>query len=107
MPEGDRGWISCDHLPNRMFIRIQIKKQRNNGHVKKDHATFSLLAEPSAFNVPKDKALKKFIIQNIVMATVIRDISKASVCVSYVLPKLYGKLHDSVSFAIHTKGVRN
>lgn len=107
MPERDRGWVSCEHLLNRMFILIQIKKQRNNGHVKKDHGHIQPTRWTICIQCAQGQSLEEVYHQNIVMATVIRDISKASVCVSYVLPKLYGKLHDSVSYAIHAKVVRN
>merc|ERR1711924_84940 len=76
------------------------RNKKNRGHVKR------VVCMLSGKHVPKDKAVKRFVVRNIVEASAMRDIRDASLYDNYVLPKVYYKQYYSIEAAIHHRVVR-
>mmetsp|Transcript_7767 Transcript_7767/g.11648 ORF Transcript_7767/g.11648 Transcript_7767/m.11648 type:complete len:141 (+) Transcript_7767:188-610(+) len=105
-------YISNKKLTHNLFpiteeVEIMTVKRRNHGRNKKGRGHVKRVRCVSTGKaIPKDKAIKRFIVRNIVDASSLRDIKEASALTDYQLPKLYLKMYYCVEAAVHQRIVR-
>ena len=80
--------------------RCHGRNKKGRGHVKRVRCVSTGKA------IPKDKAIKRFVVRNIVDASSLRDIRESSVYENYNMPKLYIKMYYCVEAAVHQRIVR-
>ncbi len=82
-------------------------KRRNHGRNKHGRGHVNRVrCVSTAKAIPKDKAIKRFKIKNMVDASAQRDIRDASAYESYTLPKLYIKEYYCIEAGVHQRIVR-
>ena len=81
-------------------------KRAATGVTRRAVATSTACAACRPARPSPDKAIKRFIVRNIVEASALRDIKDASCIEGYQLPKIYIKQYYCVEAAIHQRVVR-
>ena len=96
---------TCSHLISLAIIFIETWNHCSLFQPLLEFLVFNRCASTSKA-IPKDKAIKRFSVRNIVDASALRDIRDASAYDNYALPKLYIKQYYSVEAAVHQRIVR-
>merc|ERR1719385_261503 len=83
------------------------KKRKSGGKNRHNRGVVRFVrCDVSGRVVPKDKAIKRFIVRNMVDASGQKDLKDASYYEKYIVPKMYYKGTYCVSAAIHQRIVR-
>merc|ERR1711862_568818 len=91
---------------NIFFIKMPFKR-RNGGRNKMNRGKTRPVCCSNCYRlVPKDKAIKRYTVRDMVDASSRRDIKESLCYENYVIPKLYIKFEYCVSCAIHARIVR-
>jgi small subunit ribosomal protein S26e len=77
------------------------KNRKNRGHVK------PIRCANCGRCCPKDKAVKRFRVQNVIEKAAEQDLKDASVYNNFIIPKLYMKIEYCIACAIHSHTVRS
>merc|ERR1711976_39537 len=85
------------------------KKRRNNGKNRKGRGSCRYVrCEVSGRIIPKDKAVKRFMVRNMIDVSSLRDIIDKSIYEQQeiTIPRVYHKAYYSISAAVHNRIVR-
>ena len=84
-----------------------VVKRRNHGRSKHGKGKAkNVVCALTGKLVSKDKAVKRFVVRNMVESSAMRDIRDASAFETYQLPKVYYKMYYSIDAAVHRRLVR-
>ncbi len=80
------------------------KKRKNGGKNRQNRGRVGFVrCDVSGRAVPKDKAIKRFVVRNLVDASGKKDLAEASFYNKYIIPKMYYKQYYCVAAAIHQR----
>lgn len=80
------------------------KKRKNNGKNRHNRGRVGFVrCDVSGRAVPKDKAIKRFIVRNLVDSSGQKDLQDNSFYNQFIIPKMYYKACYCVSAAIHQR----